>query len=1250
MRLKRLLFSCLVVLLFLGSLGPTSLLAEGRPEKTTNFTKTAFNSVQGDVTPELPSDKKAVTNSVYSVTNSVYNLLAAEKTELLINPGESVRFTNDTSVAINIIPDAAHTNDIRYDFVTYYASGKVFTDDMAFTGVVTGVPSKGGTAVITADYGLPLTVRFDPRLSYTYISTPALLKKTLHRGESYLFSNQADKSSRSFLSDAKSSNEKRYDYAVYKENNSLRVSSLDSENKFSIGLSESVIFTGASNEPVTVAVPYEEFIGYETDEPAYDSVLLYPGESYKFTNVGTKSERIEDTGTTKDKFDYVVYNEEGTETSRGTNTPNLPLVAAGSYVVITLITDNPVRIGGPYRAFMGGAREDDAITRITLSPGESYRFTNNGTLTNPVKNNAREVEGLYDYTVYKADGSYFSDGFDSISTPRLPAGGFAIITVQGTADVTFDYTDDFSAEPSGEPSHFRVTLLQGESYEFKNNTSSLRVLRSNATTNNRFDWVEYFPDGTQQYKRANTYKNPAVDGGNSVIVTAVSAPVTFGASYRLFSWKDKPGEAISKQVIHLGESYTFSNTGSKQIAINSDAKEIGGQYDVAIYREDGSINRSTFEDSGTVYVPAGGYAVITGQSDSPVTISYTDTISVVPAEHPAFLRATVTSGDSYTYINISDEVERLYSRASNSNKFTYVIRRPDGTVEKNDQSNSGLVMVPAGYSITVTPITDSVTFGGVYTSFRGMPGENPMYKQVIRLSKSFRFSNTGSEPITLTSDAIEANGKYDVAVYSDDGSVYSAAYEETGNVKIPVGGYAILTGQSADPVTISYLYSIDVTSTIYPALLRATLQKGATFTFTNISDEAEYLYNNAVSGAKEFAYVLYRPDGTVYSERDNHSTPVQIPAGYAITLTSKTAAVTFGGVYTSFTGAEGENPMAKKVTLAQNESYLFTNVLDSTQTLSSNATPGLSMFDYAIYGPDGKPEKAEFDQDGNLSVPAGSQVVVTATTANPVTFTYGQAFEASPSTEPALLKKTLETNQSIGFKNKSAFEAKLTTNASTSSGRYFDYTIFDSSGAVVRQGKQTATSYGVPAGGKIQVKTTSANPVVYAAPYRIFEFTEAEEHIFEELQHRQLLDVKKATGENGYYRFVAPEAGRYRFVTFEKNNFAQQPVLTLYDRPDLLEPIGSSEQVAQEFGIDYTVLETDLTSGQIVYLKLSEKNGLPLELQLIVSMMTIAPETKLQYTPDGKLLQMTFPTGDKLIYEYDSNGNLMRRVKKVYPF
>ncbi|WP_213511380.1 hypothetical protein, partial [Paenibacillus macerans] len=84
---------------------------------------------------------------------------------------------------------------------------------------------------------------------------------------------------------------------------------------------------------------------------------------------------------------------------------------------------------------------------------------------------------------------------------------------------------------------------------------------------------------------------------------------------------------------------------------------------------------------------------------------------------------------------------------------------------------------------------------------------------------SYKFSNAGSQQITLNSNTSEVQGKYDAAVYNDDGSVDDGFFERKGNVTIPAGGYAILTGQSANPVTISYMNPVTVTTAEHPALL-----------------------------------------------------------------------------------------------------------------------------------------------------------------------------------------------------------------------------------------------------------------------------------------------------------------------------------------------------------------------------------------------------------------------------------------------
>ncbi|MFB5764148.1 hypothetical protein ACE5LO_27760, partial [Paenibacillus medicaginis] len=186
----------------------------------------------------------------------------------------------------------------------------------------------------------------------------------------------------------------------------------------------------ASSNPVTVAFPYGYFTAEVSAEPAYNRVTLRIGESYRFTNISDKTDTLESDGTTKDKFDYVVYLADGTESSRGSNTYTEPSIVGGRYAVVTMVAGNPVTFGVPYRTFDVGSAAGDAISHIDISPGRnsSYRFDNNGSLTNPIKNNASVVDGKFDYVIYKADGSVHTDGFNKDTDPTIPAGGYAIVT------------------------------------------------------------------------------------------------------------------------------------------------------------------------------------------------------------------------------------------------------------------------------------------------------------------------------------------------------------------------------------------------------------------------------------------------------------------------------------------------------------------------------------------------------------------------------------------------------------------------------------------------------------------------------------------------------------------------------------------------------------------------------------------------------------------------------------------------------
>ncbi|MFD3259966.1 hypothetical protein ACE3MQ_15265 [Paenibacillus lentus] len=150
MSLRKLILFCLTVLLLLGSLGPFSTFAEGgalpievidqeqEDDKSVSLDErvTDYETIEIDDGTLIPED--------LTVTDSTYMFMpAATKISLVIYPGESVQFTNDTSTTTSLSTDAKSTNNIRFDYVSYNSDGKVLSDDLAYTGNPL-VYSKGG--------------------------------------------------------------------------------------------------------------------------------------------------------------------------------------------------------------------------------------------------------------------------------------------------------------------------------------------------------------------------------------------------------------------------------------------------------------------------------------------------------------------------------------------------------------------------------------------------------------------------------------------------------------------------------------------------------------------------------------------------------------------------------------------------------------------------------------------------------------------------------------------------------------------------------------------------------------------------------------------------------------------------------------------------------------------------------------------------------------------------------------------------
>ncbi|MEO2206714.1 hypothetical protein ABGV42_23650 [Paenibacillus pabuli] len=1016
-------------------------------------------------------DTPTVTEDTYGEGFFTTQAMAlAEEQVIVMYPGDSYSFTNTGTRTRSLSTDAATSRSSSYDYVVYRADGSISTDNLNSTSSLS--VGAGYTAVVTSSGSNAFTAAIPADFTYNISANPALNKVTLSKGESYRFVNEGTQS-RAISADTSTAQDRRYDYAIYHEDGSLGSSNFESTGKPYIGAGYELIITGAGSQPVTVGLPYEVYSGEWSDEPAYTRVTLGQGESYQFTNISAKSDALQSDGSTKDKHDYVVYLPDGTESSTGTNTSTKPTVAAGRTAVVTLVTATPVTYGVPYRTFDVQKAGGDAITRVNVYPGESVIFRNNGSLANPIKNNASSSNGaLFDYVLYTAEDVVHSDGFNKNTNPIIRSQGYAVVTVVGQVPIEFSYTDDFSVEDSMEPAYHRVTLNQGESVTFWNNSTDREYLDSDASTSQGriFDYVTYYPDGTERSTKKATAVEPVVFYGNKAVVTNVSAqPVTIGAIYTIFDVEGRPNEALSKITVSPGQSVKFHNGGSLSNPIRSNAKSVGSLYDVAVYKADGRAHSDKFNNNGSLAtIPSGGEAIVTVVGSTPVLFEYTDDFSVVDSQEPAYLRVTLNQGESYAFNNTSSDSERLRNDASSSagRVYDYTIYNVDGTESSSRTATAIEPTILGGKKVVVTNVSGQpITFGGIYRVFRGQDDEvpSPELEITINQGQSAVFTNPGSEPAELQRIAGE----------------------------------------------------------------------------TSVVD-----------------YVVY----------------------------------------------------------------------DKT--------------DKALYFVEGR-------SHATLEIPAGATLVVTVVSSEPVTIQYASPVTVSSSQEPALIKRDLAPNNTVLFSNTSSYEAMLAGPPIEGGG--YDYVIRDQNQVIVREGKNATGAQFVPGHSDIQVQNVSTQTLHLVGAYRQFVVKEVN---VEFLTLYESVETALPTVQQGnvYYRFSPYGTGKYRIAIKESGDFSIEPRLELYTDKELSNAIAASVEQEQVYGEQYTVLEWELQGGQTYYLKLSEKDGKSVQGVIKAAQMYIRNDSSYEYGYGNQLLKVVLFTGDQIVFEYDRNGNLTKRTKKIYPF
>jgi hypothetical protein len=542
--------------------------------------------------------------------------------------------------------------------------------------------------------------------------------------------------------------------------------------------------------------------------------------------------------------------------------------------------------------------------------------------------------------------------------------------------------------------------------------------------------------------------------------------------------------------INKGESYWFIESTTSAANIRNDASKKDGKYfDYITYDRNGKIKRQGLNTDDEPYITLGERVRITVTSELPVTFTYYPAkTSVEPSTNPALVKASSSSGQSLIFINEGDIEGILENDASSTKKYDFSVYDKNGDLIEYAADSFAKPVVPPGGKIVVTNRSDqTITFGGGYELFNvNDSDEEALIRQEIVSGQSYSFINTSTTSKVLINDASSSENKmFDYALYNSDGTAKNEGIDNTSDPSIPTGGKIVVTVEDGNPVTFVYhpmVFKCDVSED--PALLKITLNKNESYSFTNIGDTVIYLENNA-DATKRFDYTLYDRDGVIIKQASNANARPSIPAGGRIVVTTVSdQPITYYGYYKLLYGDTSTEPALRRVTVNKGESYVFTNITTTSKQIKNDGVAPSRTFDYAIYLSDGTGYKLEDNSVTEYYIPSGAKIVVTTVSDEPVTFIYSQeSFKSEKSFSPALLKKTINNGETLSLYNHSGKEAQVKNNASTTNK--YDYTLFDEKGNVIKEVKDTTEKPFVPSKGRITVTPKNA-PVTFYTFYDLF--------------------------------------------------------------------------------------------------------------------------------------------------------------------
>ena len=388
------------------------------------------------------------------------------------------------------------------------------------------------------------------------------------------------------------------DYAIYAADGTLSEYKTCSRDDITIPKGGKAIITPnmltmdsfINNETVTVA---------ERTNPVYNTTYINPGETYKYTNNGSRELDVFKNGLS---CDYVIYNADNSISSYGVNSTaeKLTVPINGS---IYITAHDYINIKGLYDYFTVAKANKEVFNTITCTLGETHLFTNNG-----VKDIKLFLSsGSYDYVIYNADNSVGKVAMNASGTElTVPSGSKCVITPLVSSISVHALETAFTVGTRSYPVLKRAEAYFGETITMTNISSMDREIYS--ATGTYIDYATYDSGGNpQEAKELAAPSSITVPAGGRTDLRVRASNITVGGLFEAFSDEDfsvkVTGIMLSSNSLKLlkGKQSLLTATVEPSDATNKNITWASSDSNVAAVAQTGKI---TAKAVGTAVITA----------------------------------------------------------------------------------------------------------------------------------------------------------------------------------------------------------------------------------------------------------------------------------------------------------------------------------------------------------------------------------------------------------------------------------------------------------------------------------------------------------------------------------------------------------------------------------------------------------------------------------------------------------------------